>query len=177
MELIFSGFGGQGVLTAGLIVAYAGNETGKKVLWSPSYGSEMRGGTANCHVTISDEDIGSPSLSACDALIAMNEPSLEKFARIVRTGGCIVVNRSIVPAHYDYPEGVGVHGIHASELSEACGNKRGMNLVMLGALCRVTRLFTLSCIIKQMTDYFAEKGIRNPLNAECLQAGYEQVGV
>ena len=104
MELIFSGFGGQGVLTAGMIVIYAGNETGKKVLWSPSYGSEMRGGTANCNVTVSEEEIGSPSLSECDALVAMNEPSLDKFKNAVRKGGYIIANESIIPPDYQYPQ-------------------------------------------------------------------------
>jgi 2-oxoglutarate ferredoxin oxidoreductase subunit gamma len=173
MELIFSGFGGQGVLTAGLIAAYAGNETGKKVLWSPSYGSEMRGGTANCNVTISDEEIGSPSLSECDVLVAMNEPSLDKFKKIVRKGGCIIVNESIIPNDYQYPENVQVCKVKATELSGVCNNKQGTNLVMLGALCRVTGLFSLDCIIRQTDNYFAEKGKNNPLNAVCIKAGYD----
>jgi len=176
MELIFSGFGGQGVLTAGMIVAYAGNETGKKVLWSPSYGSEMRGGTANCNVTISDEEIGSPNLPECDALIAMNEPSLDKFKNIVRKGGCIIVNQSIIPHDYPYPEGVRVYKVNATEIAGACGNKRGTNLVMLGALCKATGLFSPECITGQTDNYFAEKGKSNPLNAVCIRAGYEQAG-
>jgi 2-oxoglutarate ferredoxin oxidoreductase subunit gamma len=176
MELIFSGFGGQGILTAGLIVAYAGNEMGKKVLWSPSYGSEMRGGTANCSVTISDEEIGSPSLPECDALIAMNRPSLDKFKNTVRKGGCIIVNQSIIPKDYAYPEGVYVHKVNATEISNACENKRGANLVMLGVLCKATGLFSLDCIIRQTDSYFAEKGKTNLLNAACIRAGYEQSG-
>ena len=173
MELIFSGFGGQGVLTAGMIVIYAGNETGKKVLWSPSYGSEMRGGTANCNVTVSDEEIGSPILSECDALVAMNEPSLDKFKSVVRKGGCIIANESIIPAGYQYPDGVNVYKIKATEIADTYKQKRGTNLVMLGALCKATFLFSLECITEQTFNYFAEKGKSNPHNAACIKAGYE----
>ena len=174
MELIFSGFGGQGVLSAGLITAYAGNETGKKVLWYPSYGSEMRGGTANCNVTISDEEIGSPSLSECDALIAMNEPSLDKFKNIVRKSGCIIINDSIIPDGYDFPPGISLYRVAAARIAEECNNNRGTNLVMLGALCKVTGIFSLDCIIRQTDNYFAEKG-KNISSAACIRAGYEQV--
>ena len=176
MELIFSGFGGQGVLTAGLIVAHTGNETGRTVLWSPSYGSEMRGGTAHCSVTVGDEEIGSPSLSECDVLVAMNEPSLDKFKGYLRKGGCIIVNDSIIPADYPFPAGVRVCRVRATETADESGNKRGANLVMLGALCRATGLFPLACIVEHTDGYFAEKGKVNPLNAVCIRAGYEQAG-
>ena len=175
MELIFSGFGGQGVLTAGLIAAYAGNETGKKVLWSPSYGSEMRGGTANCSVTISSEDIGSPSLYQCDALVAMNEPSLDKFKNTVRKGASIIANESIIPIGYRYPQEINIFRVNATEISAAIGQNRGANLVMLGALCRATGLFSLECMIAQTENYFAEKGRSNPLNGECIKAGFNMV--
>jgi len=173
MELIFSGFGGQGVLTAGLIVAHAANETGKNVLWSPSYGSEMRGGTAHCMVTIGDEEIGSPDLPECDALVAMNEPSLDKFKSRVRKGGHIIVNGSIVPGDYLYPEGVNVLKVDAKEISVACGNERGTNLVMLGALCGATGLFSREVIIRQTDNYFSSKAKQVVRTAECVAGGYE----
>ena len=174
MEMIISGFGGQGVLTAGLVSIYAGNAMGKQVCWSPSYGSEMRGGTANCCVSISDEEIGSPSLPECDVLIAMNEPSLDKFADAVRNDGIIVVNNSIVPKDYKYPEGVSVYKVDATEIANEVKNPRGINLIMLGALLKATDMFTVDFLAEQADAYFAEKGKKNPLNAQCIALGYEK---
>ena len=172
MELIFSGFGGQGVLTAGLITAYAGNETGRQVLWSPSYGSEMRGGTAHCCVSVSDGEIGSPSLPECDVLVAMNEPSLDRFKQTVRPGGLILTNESMTPEQYDYPDGVRIVRIRATEIAASLGNRRGANMAMLGALCRVSGLFGLEELVGLTGRYFSEKGKDDPLNAACIRGGY-----
>ena len=95
-QFVFAGFGGQGILTAGMILAHIGSLYGKEVIWMPSYGSEMRGGTANCSVKISDEAIASPFIKKIDYLIAMNKPSLDKFLPQVKHGGTIIVDSSIV---------------------------------------------------------------------------------
>ena len=175
MELIVSGFGGQGVLTAGLLCAYVGNEMGKQVLWSPSYGSEMRGGTANCNVIISEEETGSPLLAKCDALLAMNEPSVVKFEQSIRPGGLLLLNSSIIP------EGCGSRGdierykVAATGIANEAQNPRGANLVMLGGMIRVSGLFEKDYFMEMVTRYFAEKGIHNPLNVSCIRLGYETV--
>ena len=95
-QYVFAGFGGQGMLLIGKFLAMANMLDGKHVSWLPSYGPEMRGGTANCSVTVSDEEIGSPLVDNCDVLIAMNLPSLDKFEHTVKPGGLIVVNSSII---------------------------------------------------------------------------------
>jgi 2-oxoglutarate ferredoxin oxidoreductase subunit gamma len=104
-EIMISGFGGQGVLFAGQLLAYAGMDMGKEVTWIPSYGPEMRGGTANCTVIISDEEIGSPLVHHPSAAIAMNLPSLDKYESVVRPGGVLVINTSMVnrPAARGHP--------------------------------------------------------------------------
>ena len=95
-SIVIAGFGGQGVLFAGQLLAYAGMDAGQHVTWIPSYGPEMRGGTANCTVIISDEAIGSPIVSRPDVTIVLNEPSYEKYADVVKPGGLLVINSSLV---------------------------------------------------------------------------------
>ena len=95
-NLVCAGFGGQGVLTAGLIIAKTGMDIGKNVVWIPSYGSEMRGGTANCNVKISEEEIASPFIRSIDVLLALNEPSVDKFQGSIAPGGTMIINSSIV---------------------------------------------------------------------------------
>ena len=96
-EIIIAGFGGQGVLFAGQLLAYAGLGAGKEVTWIPSYGPEMRGGTANCTITISDEEIGSPVVRNPQAAIVLNLPSLDKYEPLVKTGGVLIINSSLIP--------------------------------------------------------------------------------
>ena len=99
-EVIMSGFGGQGLMMIGKLLAYAGLEEGKEVTWLPSYGPEMRGGTANCTVVIGDQPIGSPLISSPKAAVVMNQPSLEKFAPMLRKDGILVINSTMVPVRY-----------------------------------------------------------------------------
>ncbi len=175
IEMIISGFGGQGVLTAGLVAIQVASDLGKNVLWSPSYGSEMRGGTANCNVIISDEETGSPYLPTCDILLALNEPSLDKFANVVRENGIIVVNESIVDANYAYPDNVKVVKVKATGIANDLQNLRGTNLVMLGAFLKATNAFELETFVQGVDNYFAKKGKVNTKNADCIRAGYEAV--
>ena len=132
-EIIISGFGGQGTLYAGQVYAYAGMDEGKHVTWIPSYGPEMRGGTANCTVVISDEEIGSPSALHPRAVIALNLPSLDKYEPLVAPGGFLIVNESMVNRQ---PTRTDIHWlmIPANDIARELGNERVANMVLLGAL-------------------------------------------
>ena len=133
MQAVFAGFGGQGTLFSGKVVAYAGLIEGREVSWFPSYGPEMRGGTANCSVTVSDSLIGSPLVTEPDAVIAMNQPSFDKFLPMVKPGGVIVADTSMV-AELSPREGVRVIGIPATKIAEEAGLKGLANIVLLGRL-------------------------------------------
>lgn len=140
-SLIISGFGGQGVLSAGKMAALAAMFEGKEVSWLPSYGPEMRGGTANCSVIISDELIGSPLLNSCDALIALNKPSLEKFESAVKPGGIIILDSSLIdirPARKD----VRTIAIPASTMANEAGNMTFAGVMLLGCLSHNTACYT-----------------------------------
>ncbi len=130
-ELIIAGFGGQGILSMGKILAYAGLHEGKNVSWLPSYGPEMRGGTANCNVIISEEPVGSPIISQATALIVMNQPSLEKFEDMVAPGGIIILDSSLVPV-MPKREDVKVFAIPATTHAYEMGNATFAGIILLG---------------------------------------------
>jgi 2-oxoglutarate ferredoxin oxidoreductase subunit gamma len=132
-DVLIAGFGGQGILLMGQLIAEAAMDDGLFVTWFPSYGPEMRGGTANCTTVYSDEEIGSPISAKYDFVIAMNQPSLERFAPHVREGGALLVNASMVPIQYER-DGIKVAYVHATELARTAGAERVGNVVMLGAL-------------------------------------------
>jgi 2-oxoglutarate ferredoxin oxidoreductase subunit gamma len=132
-EIILAGFGGQGILFAGQLLAYAGLDAGKEVTWIPSYGPEMRGGTANCSVIVADEEIGAPTVRNPKAALVFNLPSFDKYESLVVPGGVLVVNQSLVDRPVVRTDIVSVM-IPANELAEQLGNKRLTNMVMLGAM-------------------------------------------
>ncbi|HOF25781.1 MAG TPA: 2-oxoacid:acceptor oxidoreductase family protein, partial [Anaerolineaceae bacterium] len=132
-EVIISGFGGQGALYAGQVLAYAAMDEGKQVTWIPSYGPEMRGGTANCTVVVSDEEIGSPTVKHPKAVLALNLPSLDKYENMIAPGGCLVVNESMVNRKPERTD-IRVVLLPANEIAREIGNERATNMVMLGAL-------------------------------------------
>ena len=141
-KLIFSGFGGQGVLTLGQIVATIAMNQGKEVTWIPSYGPEMRGGTANCSVIISDEPIGSPIVqTGLDILVALNGPSVDRFVPHVKPGGLIFVNSSIITADIARDD-VTVVKIDATNIATQVGSAKVQNMVMLAGFLKATDLFT-----------------------------------
>lgn len=132
-QIISAGFGGQGVLLLGQLVAYAGMAEGKNVSWLPSYGPEMRGGTANCCVVVSDEDVAARVVVEADSVIVMNRPSLEKYEKNVVPGGKLFINSSLIedePSRKD----IEVYRVPASEIADELGNGRVANIVMLGAM-------------------------------------------
>ena len=141
LKCVVAGFGGQGSLFAGKVIATAGLSEDKEVSWMPSYGPEMRGGTANCSVTLSDEPIGSPLITSPNALIALNQPSFDKFIDTVAPGGVVVVDTAMVP-NLTEREGVAVIGLPATKLCEEAGLKGLGNIVLIGKLWAETGFCT-----------------------------------
>ena len=137
LNVLFTGFGGQGILFTGKVMAYAALMEGKELSWLPSYGPEMRGGTASCSVCISDNTIGSPLVVNPDVLVAMNLPSLEKFQNDVVPGGIIIVDSSIVKKKVERTD-VNVIYLEASRIAEENGLKGAANMVILGRLFKET---------------------------------------
>lgn len=173
-EIICSGLGGQGVLVAGMILADSGMEAGKNVTWYPSYGAEMRGGTAGCNVVISDEEIASPFCTQVDILFTMNEAAIDKYESKLRPGGLLLVNSSIVHADKTYRDDVKVVKVPATDIANELGNPRGANIVMLGALAEAHLDFDGDYMCGAIDTYFAKKGKTNPKNALCFKRGAEE---
>ncbi len=155
-EIIIAGFGGQGVLFAGQLITYAAMDEGLHVTWIPSYGPEMRGGTANCTVVISDEEIGSPMVSRPSAVIAMNRPSLDKYEDLVKPGGVLVVNQSMVDREVKRTD-IQVIVVPANKIAEDLGEKRMTNMVLLGALLANMDILPISSIEKALQEHLPER--------------------
>ncbi|MEW6350455.1 MAG: 2-oxoacid:acceptor oxidoreductase family protein [Thermodesulfobacteriota bacterium] len=137
LKLVFSGFGGQGVLMMGYVLAFAAMEEDRHVTFLPAYGAEMRGGTANCTVVISDKEIASPVASHPDVVVAMNYPSMVKYQNMVKSGGFVFLNSDLISE--DLPRAdVKVVKVPANALAHEMGNDRVLNLIMLGAVAAVT---------------------------------------
>ena len=139
-QILLSGFGGQGILFTGKFLAYKGLLADKNVSWLPSYGPEMRGGTASCSVIISDEEVGSPIISQPDVLIAMNLPSFEKFVPTVKAGGIVIADSSLIETQSDRTD-IDVHYIPATSLASEMGKQSLANMVILGKLLSVMNDF------------------------------------
>lgn len=140
-QIILAGFGGQGILSMGHFIAHAGLLDGKNVSWLPSYGPEKRGGTANCHVIVGDEEVGSPIISSASVLIAMNGPSLEKFESLVEPGGIIITDKSLVPIKPTRSD-VKLYEIPATEMAYELGNATYAGVIILGKLIALTNVVT-----------------------------------
>jgi 2-oxoglutarate ferredoxin oxidoreductase subunit gamma len=174
-EIMIAGFGGQGVLFAGQVLAYAAMDNGKEVTWIPSYGPEMRGGTANCTVIISDEEIGSPLVRNPRGVIAMNLPSLDKYEPMLIEGGSLIVNSSLVNRSIERDD-VQYVLIPANEIAESLGDKRMTNIVMVGALLAKIPVLSIEAIEKALEDHLPERHKKLlPLNFQALRAGDEFV--
>jgi 2-oxoglutarate ferredoxin oxidoreductase subunit gamma len=171
-EVIMSGFGGQGLMMIGKLLAYAGLEEGKSVTWLPSYGPEMRGGTANCTVVIADRAIGSPLISSPKAAVVMNQPSLERFAPKLRKNGILVVNSTMVPVNSDRTD-IRIFRIRADDLAQELGNRRSANLVMLGAYIGLDEVVSPKTLIKAIKKTFASKPQFIDVNCKTFTKGYE----
>lgn len=170
-EIILSGFGGQGVMSIGKNLAEAGVAEGLEVSWVPSYGPEMRGGTANCTVILSDEPIGAPMTEHPSEIIIMNLPSLLKFEPTVVPGGTVFVNSSIVSAKVTR-EDINAVYVPCDKIAEELGNGKVSNMVMLGAYIAATHALKQETIEIMIEEMFAGKKAKLiPLNLEALKRG------
>lgn len=174
-QVIVAGFGGQGVLRVGQMIAYAGFAEGKEVTWAPSYGPEMRGGTANCSVVVSDSEIGSAQLLEADSIIVMNLPSLHKFESAVIKGGKLFINSSVIKEKSTRTD-ITVYYIDANVVAEKIGNSKGGNMVILGAYAKVTGTVTLDSLYELVKKTFTgDKAKFVDSNIACIKAGAELV--
>jgi 2-oxoglutarate ferredoxin oxidoreductase subunit gamma len=172
-EVIISGFGGQGTLYAGQVLAYAAMDEGKQVTWIPSYGPEMRGGTANCTVVISDEEIGSPTVKHPKAVLALNLPSLDKYEDMIAPGGCLVVNESMVNRKPERTD-IRVVMLPANEIAREIGNERATNMVMLGALLANMDILPIEALEKALKNHTAQRLQKFvEINIQALRRGGE----
>ena len=156
LEVMIAGFGGQGALFAGQLLAYAALDAGKHVTWIPSYGPEMRGGTAHCTVILADEPIGSPLVRRPSSVIALNRPSFEKYERLVKTGGVLVYNSSLVPTAPVRAD-VRYVAVPAQAIAGELGNVRQANVVLLGAWLAVTGALPLATVERALQDHLPER--------------------
>lgn len=172
-EIIIAGFGGQGIQSAGMLIAYAGMLENKYVSWLPSYGPEMRGGTSNCHVIVSDEPVGSPILNSATVLIVMNGPSLDKFEDVVVPGGLIIVDSSLVektPVRKD----VEFIGIPATKMASDMGNLTFSNIIVLGKLLKKTGVVSVNSFENALRKVLSEKKhYLIPDEIKALEAGMD----
>lgn len=179
-EIIIAGFGGQGVLTMGQILCYAGVIEEKEVSWMPSYGPEMRGGTANCIVIISDDKISSPILTKFDTVVALNQPSLDKFEKAVKPGGLLIYEASTIlnpPTRTD----IDIVPIEASIEAAKLKNTKVMNMIVLGAFLKKKPIIAFENIIEGLKKVLPERYHHLiSLNKEAMEKGMElaeKVGV
>ena len=175
-QCIFAGFGGQGMLLIGKFLAEAGMESGKHVSWLPSYGPEMRGGTANCSVVVSDRPVASPLINVADTVLAMNKPSLLKFQSDVKPGGLLLINSSIIDIKTDRDDVDAVY-VPCNEIAESIGNLKGPNVVFLGAyIAKKPDVISKEAVINAMRVELGEKKAKFlDGNIKALEAGMAYV--
>jgi 2-oxoglutarate ferredoxin oxidoreductase subunit gamma len=172
-DIVFCGFGGQGVLFGSQLLAYAAMEEGLHVTWFPSYGPEMRGGTANCTVIISDEEIGAPFVRHPGGVVAFNQPAVEKYAPLVAAGGILIYNASLVRQAPDRP-GLRLAPVPASDIAAELGYARLLNMVMLGALLSVTAVLPVEAVERALEGHLpARRRDLLDLNKRALRRGME----
>lgn len=172
-EIIIAGFGGQGVLSLGQILCYGGVMENKEVSWMPSYGPEMRGGTANCMVIVSDTKISSPIITKFDTVIALNQPSLDKFEHAVKPGGLLIYEASTIlipPKRTD----IDILPIEASNEAAALKNTKVMNMIILGALLKKKPVITFASALEGLKKVLPERYHHLiPLNKQAIEKGME----
>lgn len=170
-EIVIAGFGGQGVLFAGQVLAYAAMDQGLGVTWFPSYGPEMRGGTANCTVIIADEEIGSPLVRNPRAVIAMNLPSLDKYEPVIQPEGVLIANASLINRTLEREDLEAIF-LPANEIAERLGDKRLVNMVMVGALLKALPVLSLEAVETALESHLPERHRRLlPANRRALREG------
>lgn len=175
-KIIIAGFGGQGVMTIGKMLAYAGILDGREASWVPSYGPEMRGGTAYCNVIISDEEIASPVIAKdATTVIAMNLQSLNKFEPFLAKGGRLLINSSLITEQASRDD-VNAFYIPVNEIAMEAGNTKAANMVVLGAYLGITNLFEKEAALQAFIKVFGEKSTKLlPLNQKAMELGIQCV--
>jgi len=171
IKTIFAGFGGQGVLSMGLTLSRAAMLEGKYVTYLPSYGAEVRGGTANCTVAISDEEIASPVASSPEFIVAMNQPSLVRFQNQIQSGGLFFINSSLIETEISRDD-IDVISVPANSIAEGMESPKSANTVMLGAFIKKSNLVSLSSIIEELGNTLKNKQKLIAINKQALMAGY-----
>ena len=171
-KILIAGFGGQGILFSGKALAFTGLKANKEVSWLPSYGPEMRGGTANCSVIISDEPVGSPIVEKPDVLIAMNLPSLEKYFNETVSGGCIVYDSSLINKSLSRDD-VNVVAIPATKLASDNGLSGLANIIIIGKVIKESKIFSLEQVISSISQMVpAKKAELLEKNIKAIELGY-----
>ena len=172
-SIIISGFGGQGTLFAGQVLAYAALDNGLNVTWIPSYGPEMRGGTASCTVIVSEEEIGSPLVRNPDISVVLNLPSLNKYEPLTRAGGSMIANSSLINRGLERDDLNNLF-IPANEIAEEIGLARMANMVMIGGMLKLAPVLTLGVVKQALSEHIPERHRRTlPMNFDAMQRGYE----
>jgi 2-oxoglutarate ferredoxin oxidoreductase subunit gamma len=170
-----SGFGGQGIISGGIMMTYAGMTEGKNVTFFPAYGAEMRGGTANCSVVISDDPVASPVISSPDSLLVMNEPSLTRFENSVKQGGLLMLNTSLVASRPTRTD-ITVVEVPVNDIAEKVGNLKAANMVMLGAYAKQTGALSIDSLKNSVQKvYVRAKEDMVKLNFEAIEAGAKAI--
>lgn len=169
-EILFAGFGGQGILSMGKFLAYAGMESGLNVSWLPSYGPEMRGGTANCSVILTDKAIDSPIVNEASTLVVMNIPSLDKFENSVKPNGLLIIDSDLINRTSNR-EDIEIISIPAQTIAEEIGSKTIANMVLLGALISKTKIVSMETVLKSLKEHGKEKFYE--ANKKALEKGAE----
>ncbi|HAZ10749.1 MAG TPA: 2-oxoacid:ferredoxin oxidoreductase subunit gamma [Candidatus Omnitrophica bacterium] len=172
-EIIFAGFGGQGIMLMGKAISYAAMSDGKHVTWMPSYGAEVRGGTAHSMVIISDEIIATPIVKEPGICIVMNRPSLQKFETRVKENGLLIVNKSLINIDAERKD-IDILNIPATSMASELGNLKVANMVILGALLARKKIASLITLIDALKDIFpASYHNMIPINEKAIRKGYE----
>ena len=169
-EVMFAGFGGQGILLSAKILAHTAMEAGYEVVWIPSYGPELRGGTAYCMVIMSDRPIGSPIVKNPQHLVAMNRPSLEKFAPVVKPGGVVLINSSLIPIRTERDD-VDEIAVPVNEIAIEAGSVRSANIVALSAFVARSGILPIEALRESVKNEFARKAKLIPLNMDAMDRG------
>lgn len=174
-EIIIAGFGGQGVLSMGKILAYSGIMQGKEVSWMPSYGPEMRGGTANVTVIISDERISSPIVNVFDTAIILNQQSMDKFEKTVKPGGVLIYDPNGIPRHPSRKD-IKIYSIEATDEATNMGNTKIFNMIVLGGFLSVKPIVKLENVIKGLEKSLPARHHKLiPMNQKAIEVGMELV--
>lgn len=171
----FAGTGGQGVLMMGYILSVSAMKDGKHVTYLPSYGAEVRGGSANCTVSISDEEIASPVASSPDFVVVMNKPSMLKYQRVIKSGGIMIINSSLIDSDPTRDD-IDIVKVPANDIAIELGNERVLNIIMLGAFVAKTGIITHDSIMNSLTEVLKGKKVGSmELNRKGLARGVEYV--